>query len=418
MNGLARRPGLWLLALVVVAALVAAWLKARGPLVTVTTPRRQAIEQHVVASGRVWVPTRISVSSQLSGLVIAVGAAEGQRVQAGDLLVQLDDTEARAAVAQAEAAVSQAGARVTQLRKVGAIVANQTYMQAETNLEQAQADYERALQLSESGAVARSQLDEAARRVEIARAQKSAAEAQQLSAAPAGADSRLALSALLQTQAQLRAAQARLDHNRLVALKPGLVLSRDVQPGDVVQPGRTLLTIAADGETQLVITPDERNLATIRLGQKARASADAFPGQVFDAEVSYIAPAVDPQRGSVEVRLRVPDPPEQLRPDMTVSVDLTVASKQDALTLPSAAISGLATRSPSVMTVRAGRALRRPIELGIRGDGVCEIVSGLDDNTWVIVSDTRALEPGQRVRRERREPPMSAYSARDAQEAR
>ena len=61
--------------------------------------------------------------------------------------------------------------------------------------------------------------------------------------------------------------------------------------------------MAADGDVQLVFQPDERNLAWIRLGQKARASADAYPQQVFDAEVSYIAPSIDPQRGSVEVRL-------------------------------------------------------------------------------------------------------------------
>lgn len=398
MKGLARRPGVWLLILATLAAGVAVLIHQRGPRVMVSSALRQAIEQHVVASGRVWVPTRISVSSQVPGLVVAVGVVEGQRVQAGELLLQIDDAEARAAVAQAQAAVNQANARVGQLRKVGAIVANQALRQAETNLAQARADYDRAAELAKSGAVARSQLDEAARRVEIARAQRSAAQAQQLSAAPEGADSRLALSALLQSQAQLTAAQARLSQTRLVALQPGLVLSRDVEPGDVVQPGRTLMTIAADSETQLVITPDERNLARIRLGQHARASADAYPSRVFDAVVSYIAPAIDPQRGSVEVRLRVADPPDELKPDMTVSVDLTVASKPHALTLPSDAIRGAAGTSPSVMVVHAGRAERRPVQLGIHGDGRSEVVAGIDESTQVIVSDTRALNAGQRVR--------------------
>lgn len=116
----------------------------------------------------------------------------------------------------------------------------------------------------------------------------------------------------------------------------------------MVQPGNTLLEIAADGETQLVIEPDERNLAWIHLGQKARASADAYPTAVFDAEVDYIAPAIDRQRGSIEVRLRVAAPPAFLKPDMTVSVDLTVASKSGVIAVPSDAVHGAATPAPAL----------------------------------------------------------------------
>ncbi|HET8935336.1 MAG TPA: efflux RND transporter periplasmic adaptor subunit, partial [Polyangiales bacterium] len=357
---LLRSPGLWLAALALIGALIAAWVRARGPQVPVLSPLRQNLEQHVVASGRVWVPTRISIASQLPGLVVVVGVIEGQHVQPGELLVQLDDSEARASVAQAQAGVTQASARVAQLRKVGAIVANQAYSQAETNLAQAEADYARSAQLAQTGAVSGAQLEQAERRVQIARAQKSSSEAQQLSAAPEGADSRVAWSALLQTQAQLTAAQARLAQTRISVPQAGVVLSRDVEPGDVVQPGRTLLTIAADSESKLVIHPDERNLATIQLGQRARASADAFPTEVFDAEIDYIAPSIDPERGSVEVRLRVIHPPAGLRPDMTVSVDLTVASVANALTLPSEAIHGAATAAPSVWVVRDDRVYVQP----------------------------------------------------------
>jgi HlyD family secretion protein len=396
-----RRPGLWLLLFAVVGAVVFALLRARGPTVTVTAAKKQALEQHVVASGRVWVPMRISVASQLAGLVVVVGAVEGQRVQPGELLVQLDDTEARASVAQAQAAVNQARARVAQLRKVGAIVANQAYLQAETSLAQADADYARATQLAATGALARAQLDEVTRRAQIAYAQKSAAEAQQLAAAPEGADSRLALSALLQTEAQLKAAQARLGQARISVPQPGVVLSRDVEPGDVITAGRTLLTIAVDSPTSLVIHPDERNLATLELGQTARASADAFPKQIFDAQIDYIAPSVDPQRGSVEVRLRVPDPPTGLKPDMTVSVDLTVARVPRALTLPSELIRGAGSASPSVWIVRDGRAQLQPIALGIHGGERSQVLTGIDEQTLVIQSDSQALEPGQRVRPER-----------------
>ncbi len=333
MRTIFRRPGIWIAAALLVAAGVVAVARARGPKVRVVTVVRTDLEQHVVASGRVWVPTRVQVSARTPGLVVGVAAIEGQHVSAGDLLVQIDDAEALAAVAQSKAAVDQARARVDQLRRVGAIVATEALRQADTNFERAQTDLERARKLAASGSVAQVELDNATRALDLARAQKTAAEAQQISSAPMGADSRVALTALLQAQAQLAGANVRLAQTRIAALQDGIVLTRSVEPGDVVQPSHTLLVMAADSDTQLVFQLDERNLAWIALGQKARASADAYPQQVLDAVVSYIAPSIDPQRGSVEVRLRVHDAPNSLKPDMTVSVDLTVAAKNQVLTL-------------------------------------------------------------------------------------
>ncbi len=385
-----------------VAVGVVGWLRWRGPLVNTTVAVRRDLEQHIVASGRVRVPTRVQVAAQNGGLVVAVGVVEGQRVKAGDLLVQLDDSADRAAVAQAEAAVNQARARVDQLQRVGAIVATEALRQAQTNLERAQADLDRSTRLAATTAIPQVELETAQHAVDIAVAQRNAAQAQQLASAPLGADSRVALSQLLQAQAQLSAAKVRLAQTRLVALQSGTVLTRSVEPGDVVQPSRTLLVFAADADVQLVFEPDERNLAWIQLGQQARVSADAYPQQLFDAEVSYIAPSIDPQRGSVEVRLQVPAPPPTLKPDMTVSLDLTVAKRAGVLTLPSQAVHGLASPAPWVQIVEHDRVARRDVKLGIRGDGAVEILEGVDERTTVIVPDGGTLAIGARVRVERR----------------
>lgn len=401
MSNVLRRPSLWIAVALVLVVGVVVLIRARGPAVHTTAAGRRDLEQHIVASGRVRVPTRVQVSAQLAGLVVAVGAVEGQHVKAGDLLVQIDDSAERAAVAQAEAAVNQAKARVEQLRRVGAIVATEALREADTNLERAQTELGRTTKLVERRAVAAVELENATRAVDIARAQKNAAEAQQVASAPMGADSRLALAALLQAQAQLSGANVHMAQTRLVALQSGAVLSRSVEPGDVVQPSRTLLVLAADADVQLVFQPDERNLAWIGLGQKARASADAFPQQVFDASVSYIAPSIDPQRGSVEVRLAVPAPPTFLKPDMTVSIDLTVAAKKAVLTISGDVVHGAATPTPYVLTVEAGRVVRHDVRLGIRGEGSIEIVSGIDETSAVIVPDGRQLELGARVRTER-----------------
>lgn len=398
MHRLLRRPALWIGICLIVLVAFGLALRARGPRVATVVAERRDLEQHVVASGRVMAPSRVNVSAMSPGLVVAVGAAEGQHVKAGDLLLQLDDAEARAQVAQAKAAVEQASARVEQLRRVGAIVATQSLSQAQTNLDKAQSDLDRKQQLAKSGAIPQAEADDARHALDVARAQKNAAEAQQIASAPMGADSRVSLGALLQAQAQLTGANVRLAQTRIAAVQDGTVLSRAVEPGDIVQPGRTLLELAIDGDQQLVFQPDERNLARMALGQKARASADAFPQDVFDGEVDYIAPSVDPQRGTVEVRLKVPQPPKFLMPDMTVSVDLTVAAKKVALVVPADAVRGLASAKPWVIAVEGGRAVRKDVTLGIRGEGSVEILSGLDEGAEVVVPDGQALPPGQRVR--------------------
>lgn len=400
-RSLLSRPGLWLALVAVLALGGYAYVRARGPLVKTAVVTARDLEQHIVASGRVWVASRVQVSSQTGGLVLAVAVEAGERVAAGDLLVQLDDSQARAAVEQAKASVAQANARVEQLRRVGAIVASETLRQARTRLESAEKEFARTQQLANAGAVASTELDEARRARDLARAEATAAEAQQIASAPHGADSRVALTALLQARAQLEAESVRLSQCQIVALDAGVVLSRSVEPGDVVQPASTLLVLAVDAETELVINPDERNLPYISLGQTARASADAYPQQTFDAVVSYLAPSVDPQRGSIEVRLSVPEPPPFLKPDMTVSVDLTVAQKAGALTLPSEAVRSATSAEPWVWAVEHGRAVRRPLQLGIRGEGSVEVASGLGVGAEVVVPDGYTLREGQRLRTER-----------------
>ena len=106
-----------------------------------------------------------------------------------------------------------------------------------------------------------------------------------------------------------------------------MLISRSVEVGDVVQPGKALMVLAASGQPQILIQIDEKNLSKIALGQKAFGSADAFASQRFDAVVGYINPGIDAARGSVEVKLNVANPPAYLRQDMTVSVDIETARR-------------------------------------------------------------------------------------------
>lgn len=371
---------------------------AFGPRVDVATVVRRAVVQSVVASGRVVTPYRVDVGSQITGTVAEVPVEQGQTVKAGQTLVVLEASEARALVKQAEVSVAQNEARLRQMRELQLPVADQTLRQAEANLTNARAQYERNRQLYQSGYIGKSVLDDSQRNVEVAESQVDSARKQVETARPTGSDYAVAVAALEQARANLQAAQARLAYATIRAPVDGTLIARDVERGDVVQPGKVLLVLSPVGETQLVLQIDERNLARLKLGQQALASADAYPAERFGAELFYINPSVDPQRGTVEVKLRVPAPPAYLRQDMTVSVDIEVDRHADALALPANAVHDVAGADPWVLQVKDGRAIRRPVKVGLRGEGSVEIRGGLEAGDLVVPADNTSVKPGRRVR--------------------
>jgi len=396
------RRGLKVLALLVVLGAVA-WFAAQralGPKVAVVLLARREVVQTVVSSGRVLSPAEVSLGSQLGGVVRAVRAREGERVTAGQVLVELDDRELSTQVEQARAGVLVASTRVGQLRTVSARVAGESVRQAQANLRAAETTWERQRTLFRSGAIAATELESAQRAVDVARSQLQSAQIASAGSSAGGGDARVAVAGRVQAEAALRVAEARLAQSRVVAPAAGVIMTRSVEPGDVVTPGRALLVLLRDGDTELSMTPDERNLADLRLGQRAVASAEAFPDRPFPAEVSYIAPTIDALRGTVEVKLRVPTPPPFLRPSMTVSVEVEVARHPNALSLPPDAVRDAATPSPWVMVVGDdGRTARRPVTLGLRGERVVEVASGLGERERVVPSSVgAAVRVGQRVR--------------------
>ena len=165
----------------------------------------------------------------------------------------------------------------------------------------------------------------------------------------------------------------------------------------MAQPGRSLLTLAAQGSLRIDAGVDEKHLRLLVPGMAARAVADAYPNQPFDARLSTIAPVVDPQRGTVEVRLALDTPPPFLKPDMTVSVELIGGAHKDALVLPSVAVRDADREAPWVLLVQDGRAVKLPVRLGLRGVGSVEVLEGLKAGDEVIPQTEKALA-GDRVR--------------------
>ncbi len=355
----------WTLGLVCVLLAGGLTLRALLPArATGVALERRDVVRTLVLVGRVRPPSRTRVGSTVAGTVERVLVREGSRVQRGDVLVRLDDREARAAVAEAEASLAEVTAQ-----------ARATLEQAETEAEQAQRDLERILAVFKEGAVTEQRVEQAHQRASDARSRLEAARAQ----AGEGRNASIA-----RAQASLDAARARLDLTRVVAPADGVVLTRDVEPGDAVQPGRALLDLALDGPTELVVFPSEENLGQLHLGAPATASPDAYPDSVFEARVSLVAPSVDPSQGTVEVRLAVEDPPGYLRPEMTVSVNIEAGRRQNASVLPEEAVRGLGTDSPWVAVAHDGRLARQPVDVGLRTDRYVEILAGLAPGELVV----------------------------------
>ncbi|HSN92791.1 MAG TPA: efflux RND transporter periplasmic adaptor subunit [Anaeromyxobacteraceae bacterium] len=393
----------WAAAAAAALVLLAAAAGLRGRAVPVYVAEKRPLVQRVVATGRVTPLARVDLASLVPGRVEAVEAREGDRVAAGQVLVRLEDAEARAAVSQAEGRLAEARARLDQVGGAGS-------KQAELRAAQAARDLERARDLFGAGSASRAELDEAEKALELARSQQESAAALASSASRSGAEFRLAAAVLRQAQGALAAAEARLSQTRIGAPGPGVVLGRKAEPGDVVAAGETVLVLALDGETLLTADLDERNLALLRVGQEATAVADAFPDRPFRAAVSRVAPAVDPARGTVEVRLRVPEPPGFLRPDLTVSVNVDVGRREQAVVVPADAVRD-ASGTPWVLVLVNGRAARREVRLGLRGEAMVEIAEGLAPGEAVVPAAARAVGPGQRVRPDRVPLPPEAARA-------
>ena len=123
-----------------------------------------------------------------------------------------------------------------------------------------------------------------------------------------------------------------------------------------------------------------------------------FPGQRFAAELVYINPGVDAQRGAVEVKLKVANPPAFLRQDMTVSVDIEVARRAGTVVVPTETVRDATGPQPWVLAVRGWRAQRQPVRLGLRGDNRIEVLEGVEPGDELIPASNGLVKAGQRVR--------------------
>lgn len=376
--------------------------KWRGPALAGYEVTAQPLIQTVVATGRVAAVSRAQVGSPVTGVVVERRVREGDVVRPGDVLAVLRADDLEAAAREAEAALAQ-------LQQSTRPQAQAALREAEARLAQASREAARRRDLVQRQLIARETLEQALQAETAARA---AAEQARLAA------SSLAAGNPGESAARARAATARaqLAKTTIRAEVAGTVLTRNAEPGDLVQPGRVLFEIARDGDTEILVPLDEKNLEVLALGQPAQCVADAYPTRPFPARVSFIAPSVDPQRGSVDIRLTVTPVPDFLRQDMTVSVNIETGRRDRAVVVPNDALRMVEGDAAELWLVVDGRATRRRVRLGLRGLTQTEITAGLRAGDRVLADGQAPVQEGDRVRVMASEPGVAASDAATSKE--
>ena len=313
----AKRLGLALGTVAVVAAGAAAsayYLGRTAPLPQVTTAvlSRGAVTRIVVTTGSVQPVTSVSVGSQVSGTVSWLGADFNSIVRKGQIIARLEPSLFEAQVAQARG---------------GVVMANANLDRSRVSLADAQVKYGRMKELSDRQLISRSDL-----------------EAASLAVASAAASLRGSDAQVLQAQASLNQAQVTLDHAVITAPVGGTVTLRSVDVGQTVAASMsspTIFVIAADlTKMQLNAAIDESDIGLIQPGQPVTFSVDAYPGTRFAGTVLQVRlqATVVSNVTTYPTIINVPNPDATLRPGMTATVNVVVASRTDVLRVPNSAL--------------------------------------------------------------------------------
>lgn len=321
---------LWFL--LVPAAIVAGyflWQAQPRKVVVAKAVMGPAVEL-VYASGFVEATQPVEVASRVTAPVVRVLVREGDRVRRDQPLVLLDDAEQRGAIAQTDAQVTQTGLDETRKRT-----------------------------LFEEGWVTRAALEQAVAAARVARASAASARA----------------------RAEQYAVRAGID---------GVVMKRDVEPGDLAVPTRTLMLLGDPAHNRVTATVDERDIPRLRIGQQALMSTDAWPGRVIRGRVSELTPGGDPAQRAFRARIALDE--TGLPTGLTLEVNIVTARIGRAVLVPSDAVV-----ADHVWVVENGRAYRRAVRRGIVGSTTVQIAGGLRAGDHVVRTPSATLRDGERV---------------------
>ncbi len=296
----------------------------------------ETIRDELAAVGALSAAADILLVPEIAGKVVQVSDAEGQQVEAGTMLVQLDDSILQAELAQAEADVRLA-----------------------------RANFARAQELLASKAMSARSRDEAA-------------------------------AALARAEASVALAKAQLDKTKITAPFAGALGVRQVSVGDYVQVGQALFTLVSLDPLQLDFSVPETAQAQIKLGAEVIATIPALAEKKVVAKIVAIESRANDASRSFQVRARLANPDGLLKPGMFARVSVTLATRDKALIVPESAIV-MRREGAMVYVVRGDKAELLPVQIGVRQRGRVEILQGINANDAVVSDGQIKLFPGMGV---------------------
>jgi membrane fusion protein (multidrug efflux system) len=305
--------------------------------VEAATVTRQMVQDRFEAVGTVEASDAITVVSEIDGLVVAIPFREGQRIDRGGLIAQIDDVQAKAEVERARA-----------LRN------------------QRQGNFERVKSVVSQNAGTPQDLDDAAAALKVA-------------------------------EADLALAQSRLDKTRITAPFAGITGARAVSQGAWVRAGEEITTLAKIKEIRIVFSVPERHLGRLHRGAKATISTTAFPGYTPEGTIDIIEPILDASTRTARVIAVARNPEGKLRPGMSANVTVVLARREDALTIPSEAVFVEGDQSLVFVINPDSTVARTPLSLGTRLADAVEVLNGLKAGDRVVRAGHQKLFPGAKV---------------------
>jgi membrane fusion protein (multidrug efflux system) len=304
--------------------------------VVAAPPELKDFAQEVEALGTIRANESVDITAKVADRVAAIHFVEGQQVRRGDVLIELDNEEARADLAAAQA--------------------------AETD---SRAQFKRSQELYQTRALSEAQLDQIR-------------------------------ATLLANEARVAAARSRV-HDRVISAPfAGRVGLRNVSMGGLVSPGTVITTLDDLSVVKLDFAVPEVFLASLKRGLTLEAQSNAYPGEKFSGKVDSVDTRVDPTTRAVAVRALVDNRDGRLRPGMFMTLRL-VRSQGQALMLPERAIVP-ENDQHFVYVIDGGKALKRAVQIGRRRPGEVEILEGLSIEDSVIIDGTLNVRDGVEVR--------------------
>lgn len=369
------------------------------------------------ASGYVVAHHKIAVGAKVMGRVAWIGVEKGDKVQQGQVLVRLEDSDFQAQSNQARANLAAAQARLDQLntgsRPQEKLKDKAGVLQAEATMRNAEAEYDRTEKLYRAGVSSKADLDRAVAQRDTARALVEAARqsSSMTDMGPRVEEIHAAEAQVRQMKAALDYAETQLADTAIKAPVSGTVLQRIVERGEMVSPSafgesgaRTSVVALADlNDLQIELDISQTDFARLKMGQRAEIVPEAFPNLKYTGFIAEIAPEANRAKATVQVKVKVDNPDEQLRPEMNARVNFfgearSEQSKSSPKVLVPKAALVRKDGSVFVFVVKGNRVEQRSVRLGEEAGDFVYVFEGLSGGESTATTGAEKLRDGDSVK--------------------